>query len=93
MGLATVYRTLTLLERVGLVRKLEVGDGIARYELNEKDESPHCHLVCAKCNRVIEKSCPCTKKIRNFFEIDDFSITDHSLVLFGLCSECQNDEN
>jgi len=50
---ATVYRTIDVLARNGMVRKLEVGDGIARYEAKE-DEDHHDHMICLDTGDIIE---------------------------------------
>ena len=50
IGLATVYRTIILLEELGVICKLDLNDGCSRYELVRKDEGHrHHHLVCNEC--------------------------------------------
>lgn len=49
---ATIYRTVKLLEEVGVVQRHEFGDGRSRYE--EADESHHDHLIDLKSGKVIE---------------------------------------
>ena len=57
IGLTTVYRTLDLLSRMGAITKFDFGDGKARYELIKTgNDSHHYHLVCRKCNRVVDYS-------------------------------------
>lgn len=53
VGTATIYRTLELLEGLGLVQRLDVGDGLARFEpALPGGEHHHHHYVCAECDRV-----------------------------------------
>src|SRR6266436_3971999 len=53
--LATVYRSMHLLESMGMVKRFEFGDGVARFELlHEGDDGHHHHLVCTRCADVIE---------------------------------------
>src|SRR5437868_1974737 len=52
-NIASVYRTLELLERVGLVRTSYLGDGRRTYELAEHDAHGHHHLVCEQCHATI----------------------------------------
>src|SRR5262245_49448864 len=53
--LATVYRSMKLLERLEMVRRFDFGDGIARYELNRHvDGGHHHHLICTGCSKVVE---------------------------------------
>ena len=56
IGLATVYRSLELLSELGILQKMEFGDGCSRYEVNTTDPSSHHHhhLICTKCGRVFE---------------------------------------
>ena len=49
--LATVYRSLRLLEEMGMVKRFDFGDGTARFELIEEgDDGHHHHLVCTRCS-------------------------------------------
>src|SRR6185295_1211002 len=53
--LATVYRSLHLLENMGMVKRFEFGDGVARFELlREGDDGHHHHLVCTRCAEIVE---------------------------------------
>ncbi len=88
MGLSTVYRTLAILEEIGLIRKLDVGDGVSRYEFDGGDASPHCHLVCLRCGGVMEASCPAPEEMQVILRADRFKIYDQSMVFFGFCQGC-----
>ena len=50
---ATVYRTIDILVKNNLLRKMDVGDGRNRYELKNKDEH-HDHMICLKTGKIIE---------------------------------------
>ena len=55
IGIATVYRTLQLLEKFNIVYRVNFDDGYNRYELNyDSDNHHHHHLICLKCGKVIE---------------------------------------
>ena len=51
ISLGTVYRNLEVLHSMGLVEKIDVGSGQARYDVNPH---PHCHAVCAECSKVFD---------------------------------------
>ena len=51
ISLGTVYRNLTLLAEEGEIRRLNVGDGVDRFD---GDVSPHYHFVCQKCGQVLD---------------------------------------
>ena len=53
--LATIYRSIHLLEQMGMVKKFDFGDGTARFELLEEgDDGHHHHLVCTRCAGIVE---------------------------------------
>ena len=56
IGLATIYRTMQLLDEIGVISKLNLDDGCIRYELSlNKDECHnHHHLICKNCSKIIE---------------------------------------
>lgn len=91
IGLATVYRTILLLEEIGIVSRLHLNDGCSRYELVHSDEKHrHHHLICNKCNSVIEVEDDLLDELEaNIEDNYGFKIMDHSVKFFGICSECQ----
>ena len=55
IGIATVYRSMQVLDEVGVISKLNLDDGCIRYEINLNENSHHHHhLICKKCSRIIE---------------------------------------
>lgn len=92
IGLATVYRTVLLLEELNVVCRLDLNDGCSRYELIHKDEGHrHHHLVCNNCKKVMEVQDDLLDELENEIEKSyNFKILDHSVKFFGICKECQN---
>lgn len=93
IGLATVYRSLELLNKLGLLQKMEFGDGCSRYELNTTDPSAHQHhhLICIRCNKVIEFEDDLLEALeQDIADKSGFRIVDHQVKFFGYCKECQN---
>lgn len=92
IGLATVYRTIILLEELGVVCKLDLNDGCSRYELVRKDEGHrHHHLVCNECKSVIEVQDDLLDELEEEVERSHgFKIIDHSVKFFGVCRKCQS---
>lgn len=90
IGLATVYRTLQLLEEMKILSKLDIGDGSSRYELIHEDENhQHHHLICNNCGKVIEVKGDLLESLEhNIEEKYDFKVLNHSVKFYGLCSEC-----
>ena len=92
-GLATVYRNVELLNELGILSKIEFGDGRARYELSSTDPQVHNHhhLICLKCKKVIEFEEDLLDDLENFIsESADFKIVNHEVKFFGYCSDCKN---
>jgi Fur family ferric uptake transcriptional regulator len=87
---ATIYRTLELLEQVGFVRKLQIGDGRARYE-NRLSAAHHDHLICLQCEKIVEFSDrQIEARQQAISEEYGFQLVRHSHHLFGLCHDCRD---
>jgi len=87
VGLATVYRVLTQFEAAALVTRHHFESGQAVFELNQG--SHHDHLVCVKCGRVDEFYDDIIEQQQNKIASEKgYSITDHNLILYGVCSNC-----
>jgi Fur family transcriptional regulator, ferric uptake regulator len=91
IGLATVYRTVQLLEELGVVSKLDLNDGCYRYELVREDENhQHHHLICSQCGNVIEVQGDLLEVLEHEIESKyDFKIKNHSVKFYGICSGCK----
>jgi len=88
-NIASVYRTLELLERIGLVRTSNLGDGRRTYELAEADAHGHHHLVCEHCHTTIHFGPEPVASLRGTLEREyGFRFDDLELVVFGLCPAC-----
>lgn len=97
IGLATVYRTILLLEELGVVSRLDLNDGCSRYEMVHSDETHrHHHLICNICHKVSEVQDDLLDELEaGIQEQYKFKILDHSVKFYGICEECQkklNDE-
>lgn len=94
IGLATVYRTILLLEELEVVYKLDLNDGCSRYELVHEDETHrHHHLICTKCGKVIEVEGDLLESLEEKIEKNyKFKIEDHSVKFFGKCEECYKED-
>lgn len=92
IGLATVYRGLELLSELGILVKVEFGDGCARYELNTADPKihHHHHLICHKCKKVIEFEEDLLDDLEeDIAKKSGFQILNHEVKFFGYCSDCR----
>lgn len=87
IGLATVYRVLTQFEAAGLVKRQNFEEGYSVFELNQGPH--HDHLVCIKCGKVDEfVDETIEKRQKNVAEKAGYQMTDHSLIIYGICRAC-----
>jgi Fur family ferric uptake transcriptional regulator len=91
IGLATVYRTLELLNELEVVDKINFGDGVSRYDLRKEGAShSHHHLVCIECGTVDEIQEDLLAEVEKIVEKDyQFKVKDHRLTFHGVCYRCQ----
>jgi len=88
VGLATVYRVLTQFEEAKLVVRHNFSEGHSVFELDSG--AHHDHLVCVRCGRVEEFiDNVIEKRQKQVAEHAGFSITEHSLNIYGICGGCQ----
>ncbi|WP_291321356.1 transcriptional repressor [Desulfonatronospira sp.] len=90
VGQATVYRTLKLLTDAGIAREVDFGDGVSRYEACF-GQSHHDHLICKECGKNIEFVNHKIEQIQEeLARQHGFTLSEHSMYLFGKCTECRN---
>jgi Fur family transcriptional regulator, ferric uptake regulator len=88
VGLATVYRVLTQFEAAGLVTRHHFEGGHSIFEMTPDDH--HDHIVCTKCGTVEEFYDEIIEKQQKAAaDKHGFTISDHSLYIYGLCANCQ----
>jgi Fur family ferric uptake transcriptional regulator len=87
--LATIYRSVTSLLEVGILRRVEFGDDSSRYELASLDESHHHHLICNQCKRVEIVDDEELEEIDRFAKKRGYSNISHTLEFFGTCPKCR----
>jgi Fur family ferric uptake transcriptional regulator len=90
-NLATIYRAMQLLQKLGMVQRFDFGDGTARFELvAEGDDGHHHHLICTKCAGVVEiETCFPTELEREIARENGFESVTHRLEFYGVCPDCQ----
>lgn len=97
IGLTTIYRTLDLLEKMKLMKKLSLAGGESKYELiHNKNNSHHHHLICTGCGKIIdyddfvdEELQLITKTEETLSKKHNFVINDHNIEFYGICEQCR----
>ena len=88
-GTATVYRTLELLVRSGLVVERDFGEGFKRFE-PARGIPHHEHLLCTVCGRVTEFRDERLERMTTLIaETHGYARQRHRLVIYGVCGSCQ----
>ncbi len=88
LGLVTVYRTLELMESIGLARAVHLADGCHGYALSTPGHTHH--VVCERCHAVVEiTGCEMGGFLERVAERTGYAITGHWLEISGLCAACQ----
>ena len=92
---SSAYRTLSVLERAGVVRRLVTHDEFARYELAEDLTEHHHHLICTHCGTIEDFTVPddleaeLERCLGRVAARQGFSGASHRLDLVGTCARCQ----
>jgi len=91
VNISTVYRTLELLHRLGLVTETDLGEGRVRYHPAEKGH--HHHLVCEGCGAIIDLDDalldPLKDELRRRY---DFAAELKHLAILGRCADCSSNK-
>lgn len=88
IGLATVYRVLTQFESSGIVRRHHFEGGNSVFELD--NGTHHDHILCVKCGKVSEFTDDVIEQRQKEVAVRlGFTLTDHSLYLYGYCAACK----
>lgn len=85
ISLGTVYRNLNKFAEKGEIQKIVIPNGSDRFDFNT---SEHNHILCEKCTNLFDINLmfpPLTDLIAD----DDFEVTGHNLMLYGICKECR----
>jgi Fur family transcriptional regulator, ferric uptake regulator len=90
ISLSTIYRTVKLMARMGILRELELTEDHKHYEINQPRPHHHHHLVCVKTNRVIEfKSDSILTISQKVADKHGFKVLDCQLTIIGVSPEGQ----
>ena len=89
--LATVYRSIQLLERLKVVKRFQFNDGVSRFALvNEGRHDHQHHLVCTRCASMVEiGDCVVRELEERVATQSKFKAVTHRLEFFGICPACQ----
>lgn len=90
ISLSTIYRTVKLMARMGILRELEFAEGHKHYEINQPAPHHHHHLICVRCGKTTEfKSDQVLKIGSKAAEREGYHLLDCQLSIHAICPTCQ----
>lgn len=89
ISLATVYRNLKLLENEGLILKIATGES-DRYDGHTES---HYHFTCKSCQQLFDLKIDDGVELNRLPVGFDGTVTGHSLMFYGICSQCNKKMN
>lgn len=90
ISLSTIYRTLKLMTRMGILRELELAETHKHYELSTAAQNSHHHTVCAQCNMTIEfENSSIVKQASKQVEKAGLELIDCQLTIYAICPEAK----
>jgi len=93
VGVASIYRTLELLDRLRLARRVDVAEGVARYEPVSPSGEHHHHLVCDTCGTVTAfEDLDLERAIARLSKRVDYEVGGHEVTLRGECPDCSGEQ-
>ena len=85
MSFATVYNTLSTLNKAGRLRQLTIDPDKMRFDPNLE---PHHHLICIRCGKIVDVKVDCGLKLPYSVK-KGFEIVGNHIEFYGICSECK----
>lgn len=90
VGIASVYRVLDLLAARGLLTRVDLGDGVSRFEPARPDGHHHHHLVCGDCGKVEAfEDDALERELSRVADRLGYAMDAHDIVLRGACDDCR----
>jgi Fur family ferric uptake transcriptional regulator len=92
IGIASVYRALDALDALGLVQRIDLGDGVSRFEPAVPGGDHHHHLVCDDCGRVEQFEDEALESaLQRVAGGHGYALAAHDVVLRGACEDCRSE--
>lgn len=89
-SLGTIYKTIAVLQEMGEILELGFGEGSNRYD--GAKPYPHPHLICIKCNKIIDGDLSLDQEsLRSLEQASGYKILHPQISLYGLCPDCKEE--
>lgn len=95
IGLATVYRNIQILNRLGIIEKISFDDKDIRYEIfYEEIPLHHYHLICKQCGEVDEIELDFVERYQEqLVREKGFDAVDAKIKIYGICKKCMEEND
>ena len=88
MSIATVYNTLRLFVKIGLIKELAYGDSSSHFDYAK---TQHYHAICTQCGKIVDLYYPVLEDVESVAnQLTGFQVSGHRLEVYGICPECQS---
>jgi Fur family peroxide stress response transcriptional regulator len=89
-SLGTIYKTVTLLKEMGEILELGFGEDSNRYD--GARPTPHPHLICIQCNKIIDGDLSLDQEsLHSLEQASGYKILRPQITLYGLCPDCKDE--
>ena len=87
---STLYRTLSLFEKLGIVQRLQIGWKY-KIELSNRFAQHHHHAICTQCGTIVDltEAVDIEQRLKQLARDHGFAMYDHQLEIRGLCTRCR----
>jgi Fur family ferric uptake transcriptional regulator len=90
VGIASVYRALEGLDQLGLIQRIDLGDGVTRFEPARSGGEHHHHLVCEDCGKIEPfEDAALEAALERVAGGRGFAVGGHDVLLRGACGDCR----
>ena len=86
MSLATIYKTVDILNEIGLINILNVGEDAFRYDANM---TSHAHICCTECGRIDDIMMNFDNCVTDVENQSSYDIEKYQFYFYGVCAECK----
>ena len=91
LSIGTVYRNLTILQKQGLVKRIENGSTFDRFDSHIK---PHYHFICEECGEIRDLDVEIDDTINKIVtSLTPYTIKKHEIDFYGICHQCKSRKN
>ncbi len=91
IGIATIYRTIELLNSLGMLNMVNLEEGFLRFEV--PDEQMHFHVFCRSCGKTVHLADEESKmaEVKGWAQSEGFDLLPQTFEMAGLCRECREE--